>query len=277
MNNTMNKLDDLYNTRTGTKNALTTKNVLTVLQSVPFGPLMVKIYTFFSTDTGLYLYLGVLCTVVLLAYLLINHKNYHKYKPFFITGYCLLFFKIVFYVFTCGVMSSIIGDVSPAGSLPIYYNILYLYGTGVLFVELLMLGFLQDLLLFERKKETRRLTVLFKWFVLIFCIVTNWQFYDIFSSFSDKVSDEGMVVIIIMLAMQIFLLCVLPFIIYLLFMVVEFLKKVGDFVENVIDYVIRKIVAVTSLLFTSKLGSKQEQNTGSSSRKIERRLTSYVL
>ncbi|ELA42159.1 uncharacterized protein VICG_00802, partial [Vittaforma corneae ATCC 50505] len=222
-------------------------------------------YKFFNCSAGLNLYLGVLCIVVLLAYLLINHENYYKYKPFFITGYCLLFFKIVFYVFTCGVMSSIIGDVSSAGSLPIYYNILYLYGSRVLFVELLMLGLLQDLLLFERKKETRRLTTLFKWFVMIFCIVANVWFYDIFSSFSDKVSGKGMAVIIIMLAMQIFLLCVLPFIIYLLFMVVEFLKKVGDFVENVIDYVIRKIVAVVSLLFTSKSVSKQEQNTRSGS------------
>ncbi|ELA41735.1 uncharacterized protein VICG_01239 [Vittaforma corneae ATCC 50505] len=218
------KLDDLYNMATDSSGAVIPENVLTELQDEPFGPLMVKMYKFFNCSAGLNLYLGVLCIVVLLAYLLINHENYYKYNPLLTIGYCLLFFKIVFYAYTCGVMSSLIGDVSPAGSLPIYYNILYLYGAGVLFVEFLMLGLLQDLLLLDRKT---RFTFLFKDpFVILRTLIIVGLYYT-FLSIPAKIDLKGMIIVVISLAMQLFLLYILPIILHFsVSIVVKFIKKV---------------------------------------------------
>ncbi|ELA40882.1 uncharacterized protein VICG_02083 [Vittaforma corneae ATCC 50505] len=240
----MEKLDDISDVFTSAIDAGAMKKVLVALQSEPIGRLMVKMYMFFSTNTGLYL--GVLCTVVILAYFLVNHDNYYKYNIFLIIGYCLLFFKIVFYAFTCGVISSLITK-GQSTDKSMHYNVLYLYGIVGLFVELLMLGLLQDLLLFDRKPRS---TFSLKNLFMFFCIVANVVFCGYFLSTPNIINTEERNFVIIFLILQLFLFYVLPFIVY-------FLIMVNNFVENVLSNYVYP--AIANLLFTSKPGSKQER------------------
>ncbi|ELA41221.1 uncharacterized protein VICG_01710 [Vittaforma corneae ATCC 50505] len=224
MNNIMEKLDDLYNMATDYSGAVIPENVLTVLENMSLGPLMAGMYKFFNCSAGLDLYLGVLCTVVLLAYLMINRGNYDQYKPFFITGYCLLFAKIAFYAYACIKMSDLIAEKYPIFYVGMKYcNPLYIYGPTILLVELLVLGFLQDLLFRSKEDGTRRFATLFKWFFMILRIITNVGFYHLLLPLLFRIHYSERIAIMMVIGMQLLIFYVLPFVVYSLIVLISFL------------------------------------------------------
>lgn len=177
------------------------------------------IWNFFNQKETLLLYLLCLAAFIMLVpRSSANNKNNDQPGAFFIAGYCVLLFKVVFYAYVCVLMSFLIHakDRNPNGK---YYNLFHLYGKCALYFELITLSYLATYLIFRNSPKYPLLKSIFRLILVASAMFMCFKFSDpgMIHDFKDNV--------IIMLE---FLTCL--FVLYALPLIVYFLGKLAIYI-----------------------------------------------